>query len=144
MSVEVPGLDPEEWLLRRLSPQHPLQPTADGRVRPSSAAFSPSSTNGGISFNRGVTMRLHGHPMWDGCVDESWAVAAIQIKDLVRLGLDVRPTPPAPHHVEAFGLGSNGPAWEKRTRKRIAESARIAVWPGRIETWPPTDVPPSG
>jgi hypothetical protein len=83
-------------------------------------------------------MRGRGCALWDGCSDETWAVAAIQVKDLVKLGLNVRPTPPAPHHVEAFGLGSN-----KRVRSRIAETARIAVWPGRLVTWPPTDMSPT-
>ena len=142
MSASAPDLDPEEWLLRRLPPYQPLQPLIDGRVRPSSAAFSPSSAGGGISFNREATLRQHGRPLWEGCPEETWAVAAIKVRDLVGLGLEVRLTPPPPHHAEAFGIAAKGPAQEKRIRKRIAEIARIAVWPGRIETWPPTDIAP--
>ena len=144
MNDPAPALDPEEWLLRRLSPRHPLVAIAGGRFRPPSDAFSPSTANGGVSFNREATLRQHGHPLWDGCPDESWAVAAIKVKQLVELGLRVSTTPPAPHHAEAFGLEANGPAWEKRTRKEIAKAARIAVWPHRIITWPPTDTAPQG
>ena len=142
MSEPAPDLDPEEWLLRRLPPNQPLQPAGDGRMRPQSASFAPHPANGGVSFNREATLRQHGRSLWEGCADPAWAVAAIQVKDLIALGLEVRPTPPAPHHVDAFGLRELGSAAESRARKRIAETARIAVWPDWIETWPPTDRPP--
>ncbi len=129
-------------MLRRLSPQHPLQPGPAGEWRPSSASFSASSSNGGISFEREATLRKAGFPLWHGCPDEQWAVAAIRVEALVKLGLTVRPTPPAPHHAEAFGLLTNGPAWEKRTRRAIAGAARIAVWPGWVVAWPPSDRQP--
>lgn len=143
MSDPAPDLDPEEWLLHRLHPKHGLSPVGDGRFRPSSASFSPHSANGGVSFNRESTLRQHGRPLWEGCPDDSWAVAAIQVKDLIALGLKVCPTPPPPHHVDAFGLSELGSASEKRLRKRIAEACRTAVWPGWIETWPPTDTAPA-
>lgn len=142
MSEPAPALDPEEWLLRRLPPSQPLQPAPDGRTRASSASFAPSSDGGGISFNRETTLRQHGLPLWHGCEDDRWAVAAIRARDLIALGLEVRPPPPPPHHVEAFGLREHGAASENWARKRIAEACRIAVWPGRIVTWPPGDRQP--
>lgn len=143
MSGACPDLDPEEWLLRRISPKQPLQPTAQGCFRPSSAHFAPSD-NGGVSFNRERILRIGGEPLWYGCPDCDWGIAAIRIVQLTELGLEVRPTPPPPYHVDAFGLKSMGPGLEKRTRKRIAEHALLAIWPGRIETWPPTDIAPPG